>query len=122
MCITSNSILQLKTNYHTGIYTWLQREFNKMYWKCISQHNGIFPVVGKRVPKTSFDLFFLNFKLLILVTVTNTNVEEKLAEVEQQPLLIDNKDKTHYKGMRLIYVKRILLKTYMTEWIIHKWE
>ena len=75
------------------------------------KHYVNLPLVGKSVTKTSFDLYILTFKLLILVTVIKTNVEEKLARVEQQPLWMDDKDKTHYKGMRLSYVQRILFKT-----------
>lgn len=66
-----------------------------------SLKNVNLPLVRKRVPETRFDLFYITFQLMILVTVTQTNVEEKPAGVEQQPLLMDDKEKTHYKGMRL---------------------
>lgn len=71
-----------------------------MYWKYIIQHKLNIHLEGKR-PKTRFDFFFLTLKLLILVTVTETNVVEKPARAEQHPLLMDNKDKAHYKGLYL---------------------
>ena len=60
MRITPNSIVQLKLKNHTRINTCLEGDFNsvKIYWKYIVQYIVNLPLVGKRVPKTSFDLFF----------------------------------------------------------------
>ena len=45
------------------------------------------------------NVFFLHLNLLNLAKLNKTNDGETSAEVEQQPLLMDNCDKTHNKGM-----------------------